>query len=277
MTVKVVTDSTADLPPELAKALDITVVPLNVHFGTETYLDGVDLTVDKFFERLSSSKVLPKTSQPLVGAFSQVYAGLAGQGHEIVSIHISAKLSGTCNSAVQAIQEAPKAKVTLVDSLGASIWLALVAMAAARVAQGGASQAEVAQTALDAIPQMDLYFVLDTLEYLQRGGRIGRAQALIGSLLSIKPILTIRDGEVHPYEKVRTGAKALARTKEIVREMAPYAELAVMHASRPADAEALAAELQPLCPNSPIILTQVGPVIGTHVGPGALGVAMRKA
>ena len=276
MSVKVVTDSTADLPPELAEALGITVVPLNVHFGEATFRDGVDLTPDQFFQRLSSSKVMPKTSQPSVGAFTDVYTDLAGQGHEILSVHISAKLSGTCNSAVQAIQEVPDAKVELVDSLGASIWLALVAVAAARTAQSGASLAEVAKTAQDAISQMDLYFVLDTLEYLQRGGRIGKAQAIIGSLLNIKPILTVREGEVHSHEKVRTRAKAVARTKAIVREGAPYAELAVLHAQALGEAEALAAELQPLCPDNPIILTQVGPVIGTHVGPGSLGVAMRK-
>ncbi len=277
MAVKVVTDSTADLPVETAEALEVTVVPLNVHFGAESFQDGVDLTAEAFFDRLTSGGVLPKTSQPSVGTFSQAYTALAGQGHEIVSIHVSAKLSGTYNSADQAARQMPEAKVVLVDSMGASAWLGLVVTAAARTAQEGASVDEVAQAARDAVDRMDLYFVLDTLEYLQKGGRIGRAQAILGSVLNIKPILTVHDGEVHAHERIRTWARAVERMKEIIREGAPYAEMAVLHSTTPADMEELATALQPLCPDSPVIRAQVGPVVGTYTGPGVLGVAARRA
>ncbi len=277
MAVKVVTDSTADLPAEVTRELDITVVPLTVFFGDDAYSDGVDITPEEFFGRLTTSGVLPRTSQPSVGAFAETYSAIAAEGHDIVSVHISGKLSGTMNSARAAVQELPDAtKVELVDAMGASLWTGLVALAAARAAKGGASLSDVAQAARDAIDKSRLYFVLDTLEYLQKGGRIGKAAAVLGGLLSIKPVLSIREGEVHSHERVRTRAKSLARIRELVRAEAPCAEIAVLHATSPDEMQSLAADLQPLT-DKPIIKGRVGPVIGTYTGPGVLGVALLKA
>ena len=176
MAVKVVTDSLADLPPELANALDITVVPLTVNFGLESYRDGIDITSSQFFNRLVSEKTLPTTAQPSVGAFAEVYADLASQGHDIVSIHASGLLSGTFNSATQAAKETADVGIELVDTFSVSLGEGLVAMEAARLAQAGGMLAEVAQAARETAPMVEIYFVVDTLEYLQKGGRIGRAR-----------------------------------------------------------------------------------------------------
>jgi DegV family protein with EDD domain len=277
MTVKIVTDSLADLPANLTAELDISVVPLTVNFGLESYRDGIDMTPEQFFAHLVSDKTLPKTSQPSAGDFGEVYAGLAAQGHDIVSIHASGVLSGTLNSATQASKDAVGVGIELVDTLSASLGEGLAVIAAARLAQAGAPLDEVAQVARDAASKLDLYFVLDTLEYLQKGGRIGRAQALLGTILSIKPILTLRDGEVHPFERARTKAKAVARMMEVVRSHGPYAEIAVLHSTTPAEMQAMVKELQPLSPELPVITGAIGPAIGTYAGPGALGVATRRA
>ena len=275
MAVRVVTDSTSSIPADVAQALDITVVPLTVFFGDEALQDGVDISSDAFFERLVASPVLPRTSQPSVAQFAEVYAKHAADGHEVVSVHISDKLSGTLNSARAAAGDTGT-RVEIIDTEGASFWVALVAMAAARAAGEGKGVAEVAAVAREAAAQMRLYFVVDTLEYLQKGGRIGKAQALLGGLLSIKPVLRVHEGEVHPYEKVRTRPKALQRLRELVREGGPYQELAVLHGTTPEDASALAADLADLTP-SPVLIGSVGAVIGTYTGPGVIGVAARRA
>jgi DegV family protein with EDD domain len=275
MAVRIVTDSTSSIPADIAQALDITVVPLTVFFGDEALLDGVDISSDAFFERLVASPVLPRTSQPSVAQFAEVYAKHAADGHEIVSIHISDKLSGTLNSARAAAGDTGT-RVEIIDTEGASFWVALVAMAAARAAHEGKSADEVAAVARKAVGQMRVYFVVDTLEYLQKGGRIGKAQALLGGLLSIKPLLRVHEGEVHPYGKVRTRPKALQRLHELVREGGPYQEIAVLHGTSPEDAAALATDLGDLTP-SPVLAASVGAVIGVYTGPGVIGVATRRA
>ncbi len=275
MTVRVVTDSLADLPPELAKGLDVTVVPLTVNFGLESYRDGIDITSSQFFSRLVSGKSLPTTSQPSVGAFAEVYADLASQGHDIMSIHASGMLSGTLNSATQATKEVAGVGVAIVDTLSVSLGEGLVVMEAARLAQAGATLEEVAQAARETIPKVEIYFVVDTLEYLQKGGRIGRAQAMVGTLLSIKPILALRRGEVHPFARARTRSRAVERMKQVVQANGPYVEMAVLHTTTPDEMYALGEELQPLCPDRPVVTGTIGPVVGTYAGPGLLGVATR--
>lgn len=277
MSVKVVTDSTSDLSPETAEALGVTIVPLNVHFGEQTYLDGIEITPDEFFHRLTTEKNLPKTSQPSIGAFTEAYKSIVATGAEIVSIHVSEKLSGTMNSARGAIQQLPDAKIELVDTTGVSLFSGLVVMEAARAAMGGASSAEVKKVALAAIERARVYVILDTLEYLEKGGRIGKASALVGGLLSVKPVLTVKDGEVHPFEKVRSRAKALQRIREVVRGEGPYSEIQVLYSTDTEEAAALAADLQDLTPDKAIMLVRVGPVIGTYAGPGAVGVALLKS
>ena len=277
MAVRVVTDSLADVPPAMADALGVSVVPVTVSFGLESFRDGIDITSAQFFDRLASDKIFPKTSQPSVGAFSEVYDALAAQGHDIVSVHASGKLSGTVNSAALAAREVSGVGVEVVDTMSASLGEGLVVLAAARLAQAGASLQEVASAASEAVSKVEVYFLLDTLEYLQKGGRIGRAQALLGSLLSIKPILTVVEGEVHPFERVRTRAKAVARLKAVVTAKGPYAELAVIHATTPGEMEDLASALAPLALDRSVVTSTIGSTIGAYTGPGILGVATLKA
>ena len=273
MTVRVITDSTADLPPEVAAELGIEVVPLNVHFGTDTFRDGIDLSADEFYERLVASPRPPTTSQPSVGAFLEVYQKALEGADGIVSVHISAKVSGTWNSSVQAREQlSDPSQVTVVDTGQASMGLGWVAVAAARAAQAGASLEEVAGVARSAAEQVRVLFLVDTLEYLQKGGRIGKAQAMFGSVLSIKPLLTIQDGEVHPLERVRTRGKGVARLVQLVQEAAPLQTLAVLYTTTEDEARALAERLRPCVPSGEVIVGRLGTVVGTYAGPGLLGV-----
>ena len=275
MTVKIVTDSVSDIPSDLAKQLDITMVPLTVNFGVESFLDGVEITPKEFFEKIETAPSLPTTAAPSIGAFTEVYKDLTGKGHEVVSLHVSGKLSATLSSATQAAAELGNEHISVVDTQAVSAMEALIVTAAARVAIAGGSVEEVIEKAKSSIDKTAVYVVLDTLEYLQKGGRIGRAAALMGGLLSIKPILTLNDGEVHPHEKVRTRAKALARIIEIVQSGGPYEEITVMHASAEDEAEYLTSVLEPMCSDLPILSSQIGPVVGTHAGPGSVAVATR--
>jgi DegV family protein with EDD domain len=275
MAVKIVTDSTSDIPPELAESLGVHVVPLTVFFGDDAFKDGIDITRVDFFNRLSTGNILPRTTQPTPGDFETVYRSLTEQGHEVVSVHVSSKLSGTINSALTAVAQLPEARVEIVDSGLASLGLTLPVKAAAEAANAGASLEEVAAVARDAADKTDLLFALNTLEYLQKGGRIGKAQALLGGMLSIKPVLKVVDGEIHPHEKVRSHAKAVARMKEIATEGAPYAEIAFIHEAPQAEVDELSGHLAPLT-EAPLIVGRIGSVIGTYTGPGVIGFALRR-
>ena len=279
MAVKIVTDSTADLPQDLAQGLDITVVPLNVHFGTEVFKDGVDLSPDEFYQRLIDGPVLPKTSQPSVGDFVQVYEQLAQDADGIVSVHISSKVSGTYNSAVQAKGQANvTCPIEVIDTYQASMGLGKAAMAVARAAQQRASLEEAATVARQAAARSQCFVLLDTLEYLEKGGRIGKARALLGTLLSIKPMIIVRDGEVHELAKERTRRKGIARLRRVAGEFAPIEDLTVVYSTTPDDAHALAQSLKGLLPEDrePRI-ARFGPVLGTYVGPGALGIGLLRS
>lgn len=277
MPVCVVTDSTADLPAEVATSLGIVVVPLNVHFGTETFLDGVTITPDTFYARIAQERQLPKTTQPSIGTFLDVYQRYANPSG-ILSLHISSKISGTYNAACQAAREMQgQCPIQVVDTLQASLALGLVVMAAARAVQAGASLEQAAQVARQTAPRCHLFGVLDTLEYLEKGGRIGKAAAFLGSLLQVKPILTLKDGEAHPLERVRTRRRALERMVEIARQYAPLAQLAVAYSTTPDEALALAEQLKPIAPPHGILMGRFGAVLGTYLGPGALGIALEQA
>ena len=277
MTVKVITDSTADLPPALAEELGITVVPLNVHFGTEVYRDGVEITADEFYRRLVTASRLPTTSQPTPGDFLSAYDEMGQTTDEILSVHISAKLSGTMNSATQAREEyGGESRIEIIDSLQGSMGLGMLAIAAAEAARRGGSLDDVVTETRAAIPKVGFMGLVDTLEYLEKGGRIGKAQAFVGSLLRIKPLLTIRDGEAHPLERARTRAKGVDRLCELVQEQMPLKDLAVVYTTTPDEARALAQRLRSFLPQGEVILSQVGPVVGTYLGPGVLGVAFRR-
>ena len=276
MAVRIVTDSTADLPLPLAKELGISVVPLSVIFGNEVYREGVDITHEQFYDRLVQSKALPTTSAPSVGDFLAVYESLLAEADGIVSIHLSSKLSGTYNSACQAAQMLGDrgARVCVIDSQLITFGMTFVVAAAARAALSGASLEEVRQVVERVIPRTHIFFLLDTLEYLRRGGRIGRGRAFLGAVLKVKPLLSLRDGEVHPEERVRTRALALERVFQIVTSYPRIEELAIGYSTNREEAEELRRRLAEALPRVDIQVTRVGPVIGAHCGPGVLGIVL---
>ncbi len=279
MTVRIVTDSTADLPADVVERLGITVVAQNVHFGTDTYKDNVTITPDTFFSMLASSKELPKTSQASPGEFKEVYDSVGDGADGIVSIHVAAKLSGTYNSAVQATElTSATCPIEVVDTAQASMGEGLVVIAAAEAAQAGASTEEVATLAKEASARARCMCLLETLEFLQKGGRIGKAQAMLGSVLQIKPMITVRDGEVHELGKARTFAKALAKMTEIAQGFAPADSLAVIHSTTPDAAQTMANELASMLPSGATpYIARMGPALGVHVGPGAIGIALLQS
>lgn len=273
MGVRVVTDSTCDLLPELAARYGLVVVPLTVSFGDEALLDGVEIAAGEFYERLTAASELPRTSQPSVERFRKVYEELPDD--EIVSIHISARLSGTHNSASLARDQQPDpSRIEVIDSRTVSMGLGAVAMEAAKVAQTGGSRAEVIAAANHAIERVKVIALVDSLEYLRRGGRIGRASSLLGSLLSIKPLLHVEEGEVAPLERVRTRGKAVQRLLDLATADPKSRLLFVGCGGNDAEAEAFLERLRPKLPETETHLGQIGPVVGVHTGPNVLGVAV---
>ena len=279
MTVRIVTDSTSDLPKDTAQSLGVTVVAQNVHFGTETFKDNVTITPDDFYSMLARSTELPKTSQASPGDFKDVYDELGADADGIVSIHVSAKISGTYTSAIQAAGlTSAVCPIEVVDSTQASMGLGLMVAAAAAAANRGAGHDEVAAVARDAVGRAQCFCLFETLEYLEKGGRIGKAQAMIGSVLKIKPMIIVRDGEVTPLGKARTFQKALVKMKQTARDFAPLESLAVMHSTTPEAAEAVADDLKDLLPaGAEPHVTRFGSALGVHTGPGAIGIALLQA
>ena len=273
MKVKIVADSTADIPPEVAAELDITVVPAEIRFADEVYRNGVDLTTDEFYQKLQSSPILPRTSAPSIGTFREVYGRLSQQADSILSIHVAANLSVT-HDVARAASADLECPVSIVDSQTASMACGLLAIVAAKAALAGASLAEIEALVLEAVPCTITFGVFGTLEYLAKGGRIGKAQAFLGSLLKIHPILAIRKGEVLPIDRVRTRSRAVERLCEIVQELCPAREMAIMHATNPQDAESVAQRLSSVFPLERMYRASIGPTMGTQVGPNAVGVAL---
>jgi DegV family protein with EDD domain len=273
--VRVVTDSTADLPPEEAAELGITVVPLQVIFGDQVFRDGVDLSGEEFFRRLETAHELPRTSQPSIGEFQRVFEELAQQTDNILAIHISSGFSGTADTARLAAQAlAGRCRIEVIDSGTVSMALGFAVLAAARAARWGANLDTCAARARSVLGRQRLAVVLDTLEYLRRGGRIGRAQAFLGGLLRLKPILTVRDGEAYPLARVRTRKKALDEMLRMCEEWGELAEAAVMYSTNIDDARYVATEIGRRLPGVPVHMGRIGPVIGVHGGPGLVGVTV---
>jgi DegV family protein with EDD domain len=269
--VRIVTDSTADLTSEQQRAAGITVVPLNVHFGDEVFRDHVDLSTDEFFRRLKASSQLPHTSQPSVGAFEEAYRTLLEGGDQIVSVHLSSKVSGTYNSALMAAQSVGDGKIDVVDSLSTSMALGFMALEAANLARAGRDRQTVAECVRRLVAKARVICVVDTLTYLERGGRIGKAAALLGSLLNVKPILQLKDGEVVPLGRARGRPQALNRLVELLERDGKVSRLAIMHGAAQADAEQLRERVASTYPGVDIQLTEIGAVLGTHTGPGVIG------
>ena len=277
MAIRIVTDSCADLPPEAARDSDITVVPLYVNIGGDTYRDGVDIDADRFYSLLERLPGLPTTSQPSVADFASVYRRLLDEGHQVVSIHVSGKLSGTLNSATQArasLGDPPQ--VAIVDSRLAGGAQALLALDAARWALETTDAGEVARLAGRSIGRRHSFVVVDTLKYLQRGGRIGKVQAWVGGALKFKPIISIRDGEPHPVERPRTRRRAIARIVSLARDMAPVSRLHVSYTTGREGAQSVIAGLADLVEPDDVIESRFGPVLGTHLGPNTIGVALSQ-
>jgi DegV family protein with EDD domain len=275
--VAIVTDSTADLPPQLAASRSITVVPLTLNFEGKPLLDGVDIRPDEFYRRLPSATLHPTTSQPSPGRFAEVYSSLLANHDAVVSIHISQKLSGTFESASQAAAMTDPGRVRVVDSENVSMSLGLLALAASALAAGGADAETVEAKMLDMRAHAQTYFSVATLEFLRRGGRIGRASALLGSVLQVKPVLCIRDGVVTPLERVRTFDRALNRIVELARAVDRGHGVCVIvgHADAEADAERIGRELGPIADT--LMIQPLGPVVGAHAGPGVVGVGCYPA
>ena len=269
--VRIVTDSTADLTPEQQRAAGITVVPLNVHFGDEVFRDHMDLSTDEFFRRLKASPQLPRTSQPSVGAFEEAYRSLRQGGDEIVSVHLSSKVSGTYNSALMAAQSVGEGKIDVVDSLSTSMALGFIALEGAKLARAGRDRQAVAECLRGLVPKARVICVVDTLTYLERGGRIGKARALLGSLLNVKPILQLKDGEAVPLGRARGRPQALKRLVELLERDGKVSQLAIMHGAAHTDAEQLRERVASSYPSVDIQLTEIGAVLGTHTGPGVIG------
>jgi DegV family protein with EDD domain len=273
MKVCVVTDSASDLPPEVAADLGITVIPAQIQFGDEVFRDGVDLTTDEFYRRLQSSPTLPKTSPASISTFNSVYRRIAEEADSIISIHVVAKLSVTYDIARQASAEL-KCPVAVVDSQTASMACGLLAIIAAKAARAGGSLKEIEELVRQAIPHTVTFGVFGTLEYLARGGRIGKGQAFLGTLLKINPILAIRMSEVVPVERVRTRSRAVERLCEIVRGLGVLREMSVMRTTDPAEAEDVIQRLSSSFPPERVYRASIGPSMGTQVGPHAVGVAL---
>jgi DegV family protein with EDD domain len=273
MTVKIITDSTSDLPAEVAKELGITVIPLYVHFGTDAYRDGIDLTTDQFYKRLTTDKTHPTTSVPPPAAFAEAYDRLDKETDEIMVLTISRKLSATYDSAKQGLEERKgKCRIELVDSRLSLMGLGLIAIAAAKAANKGANLKGILALTKENIPRLDMRIAFDTLEYLRRGGRIGKAQAFFGSLLKVNPILTIKDGEVYPAARERSRAKAIDYLVNFAAGYANIEEMALEDATTPAEADDLAERIGANFPKEDIYRSKVSPVIGAHVGPRVLSV-----
>lgn len=273
--VKIVTDSTADLPKELAVKYGITVVPLKVIFNDDEPLrDGVDIDTEQFYRRQVEKKEYSRTSQPTPAEFSKVYQELSLYDDSIISIHLSSGLSGTCQSAQMAKEMLPGADIEVIDSKMASMGHGLIALEAARAAAEGKSKDEILGIVRHMIAGAMLYFIVDTLEYLARGGRIGKAQALLGNILSIKPVLYLKDGIVHPLEKIRGRAKAIERLSQIIEEKVGKRRVkcSLVHGMDPEGMKQLHQKIVPLLSCDEPVCSTLGAVIGTHTGPGVLGV-----
>ena len=269
--IALVTDSTCDLPKSVVKDKNITVIPLNVHFGQETFLDGIDLQSNEFFEKLSTSEIHPQTSQPSVGRFVETYNDLLKKHDSILSLHISSKLSATYNSALQAQKEIGNEKIKVIDSMNGTLGLGAIVHHIADLNQKGESFENLVKEAENIIPNAIFMGLVPTLEYLAKGGRIGKARAFMGSLLKIKPILSAVDGEIQSVGKARTLIKGM---DFIVDEMKnrKISKLFIVHANYEERANLLKEKTKDLIDPKDVIIAEFGPVVGTHLGPGAFGV-----
>lgn len=276
--IAIVTDSTSDLAPELQQRHGITVVPLNVHFGQETFRDAIDLSADDFMHRMSTSDKLPTTSQPSVGVFEETFRTLVVTHDQILCVLISSKLSGTIQSATLAAEAVSNLiPVEIVDSQSVAFALGLQAIRASELASTSTTAAEIAATLTTEFGRYHIILFVETLEHLRRGGRIGKAAQLLGSLLHLKPVLRVEEGQVVPFERTRTRSKAKDALLDFARDLHGIDEAAVIFNTTPDEANVLAGQIASIAGAQSIPVVQLGPVISTHVGPGVLGIVLKEA
>jgi len=276
--VKVVTDSCSDITPQLARELGISVVPLYVQFGNETYRDNVDLSTEEFYHKLKTSKIHPTTSTVTPADFAELFTKLAEETKEIVTITLSEKFSATYAAALQGKAMVKKdCRIEVIDSKAGACAQMLLVISAAKMAQSGANLEQIADWVRRAIPRVHVLVSFDTLEYLRRGGRIGKAQAFLGGLLKVNPIVGVKDGATFPIARPRNRAQAMDFLVNFVKGFSRIEAVAVEDATTPDDLQTLAGRLKDVVPPERIYRSKVSPVIGTHVGPHVLAVAVLEA
>lgn len=277
--MKIITDSTADLTKEFILKHNIEIVPLTIHLGDKSWKDYYDVEPDEYYELLRKSSAFPTTSQPTPQDFVNAYSPFVEKGEPILSVHLSSKLSGTFQSALLARSQFAGARIEVVDSLQASFALSMIVIICAEKANQGASLEEVADMARKIGPQIETYFSVDSLEYLHRGGRIGKAQAFLGTLMKIKPLLKVVNGEVQPIEKIRTRDRLLNRFVELVEQAAREHSRLILTVAESDNSEVmteLLGRLERIPGVSLVFRGKIGGVITSHAGPGALGIAFVK-
>jgi len=279
MTVKVITDSCADIPQEEAKRWGITVVPVYLRFGDEVYRDGVDIDSHEFYRKLVTGPVHPSTAAPSPGDFAKAYEEAARETDEIISIHVTSRHSAVYDAAKvgREIAKKGRCRIEVIDSKGVTMWQGLVAIAAAQAAKAGNSLDQVLEKVGEAIKQMRALALLDTVVYAVKGGRIGRAASAIDSLLPLKLLLALRDGRICPAGLVRTRKKGIDRLLEFTRSALRIEDLAIVHSATSDDAQRLADHIRSFFPDVVARIVELGPALGVHAGPGALVTVLREA
>lgn len=280
MGIRVITDSGSDITQEEAKRLGITVIPVYLRFGDEVYRDGVDINCDEFYHKLATSPVHPSTAAPSPGDFAEAYERAAQEAEEVVSIHITRRHSATYDAALVGKETAEKknkgCKIEVVDSKGVTMWQGLVAIAAAKAAEGGCNLQQVLAETHQAIKQLRALALLDTLRYAVKGGRLGKGILTVESLLHVKPFITLRDGQVRPAGVVRTRSKGIERLRDFLKSALHVQDLAIVHSTTPDEAHSLADYARSLFPNIVPQIARLGPALGVHGGPGALVTVVRE-
>lgn len=277
MVTKVITDSCSDITQDEAKRLGITVVPAYVHFGDEVYRDGVDIGADEFYHKLETSHVHPSTATPSPGDFAKAYEAATKETDEVISIHVTSKHSGVCNAALigKGLIKKKGCHIEIIDSLGLTMWQGLVAIAAARATEAGCNLQQVINKVYEVIDQLRGLAMVDTLSYAVRGGRLGKAVSAIESLVSVKPFLTLRDGQVRLAGIARTRNKGATKLREFLKSTPHIDDLAIVYSTDPEDARSLADYAHSLFPNIMPYIVRLGPVVGVHAGPGTLVAVIR--
>jgi len=277
MTIRIVTDSTSDLPSALARELDITIVPVYVSLRGRSYRDGIDISLDEIYQKMIDGGTPVTTSQPSPADFAEAYQRVMKEADQIVSISLTSKLSGVYNSALQGREMVGgKGRIEVIDSASISMGMGLIAVAAARKAQAGASLPSILAVSREAVEHVHIWGVFDTLKYVLRSGRLGRATALIGNLLNVKPIITMKSGELYPSGIVRNRAKGIDRLIDNFKGFLDVEEVGIVHSTTPEEAQTLKSRLSAVLDSRRIHISRLGPALGAHGGPGTLVLALRE-